>query len=226
MIRNRLVALIYRSAAFSLSVFFLVYYAQFVASQGFNPNYVYNYWGYLSGLYNAIFFAVMTVLSAFDLRHGQKGNPVIPYMPYGLSVVYFSLINFFGYFVYLVPFQVNGFSFAEIALFILMPLLTVAEWILFEEKGTVKFNIVPIWVLLPGIYAAFELIRPRIWGDAPLYDGSFYPYHFMNFEDGGVGPTIGKLIIATALVTALAFLLIFLNDLLAGKFRKRVSTED
>jgi hypothetical protein len=48
----------------------------------------------------------------------------------------------------------------------------------------------------------------------------------MNFEDGGIGPTIGKLIIAAVLVTALAFLLIFLNDLLAGKFRKRVNTED
>lgn len=110
---------------------------------------------------------------------------------------------------------------------IIFPLLFLGDYLLFGEKGTVKWIHPVYWVIYPIFFFAMSLLCHYIWKFA------WYPYPFLDCVEASSGvfnDTIWANIWitgATFLVSfaALSFLLVFLNNLIAGVYRKHDSKD-
>ena len=219
-IRNRLAALIFRSLAFALSIAVLLYH--FHKAGDFAPH-LYNYFYILSALYTIVIFGFMIIFNAIDLRRGLFGIPSSVFAPLSLTLVCFSGASIVGNLCYLLPLGIMDFSISYLLVNFTIPLFVIANWLLFEEKGTVKFTSIVLWMIIPMIYVGVELIRPYTWAPDPIFDGSKYPYPFMDFDKNGVWETWGQLIAAALVFVAISILTVFLNNLVAGKYKKRAA---
>ena len=217
-IRNRLAALLFRSSAFVLSICMFVFH--FHKAGAFAPH-LYNYFYVLSALYTIIIFGMMIIFNAIDLRHGLFGVPSSVFAPLGLTLVCFSLITIIGNLTYLLPLGLLDLSYHSIAINFIIPAFAIANWLLFEEKGTVKFASVVLWSVLPMLYIGIELIRAVTWGTEPIFGVSRYPYPFMDFDKNGVWETWGQIVLVAAIFFVISLLTVFLNNLVAGKYKKR-----
>lgn len=110
----------------------------------------------------------------------------------------------------------TGFwQYAIIVLHYVTPMLVLVNWIVFEEKGKVRYPQTLWWLLYPLFYLVVTEIRPVI-------DG-FYPYWFLNpFKayPAGIGSWGGVLIAVAVLFTFFGLLglgLIAIDRKLKGK---------
>lgn len=215
-IRNRLIPLIYRMAASAGTLVALIFYVTALGPA----------WRALSlcsvqiGYALAVVLVFETIFNAIDMRHGIRGMAAGFYMPFKLPLVVFCMTAGLLYFIdtivfYPIEFGAQGLIYHAVLL--LVPLI---DYLLFDEKGTVKWYQALSAMLYPTLYLAFVWARPIIWPDAELYNGSsgMYPYIILNprndfFLLGSVG---GFLALAAILVGVS-----FLNDVLAGKYRNR-----
>lgn len=68
-----------------------------------------------------------------------------------------------------------------------MPALTLLDWLLFDEKGRYPARDPFLWLLFPLFYAVYVNIRVATGAVLGLYDGSRYPYFFMDADLLGWG---------------------------------------
>lgn len=93
------------------------------------------------------------------------------------------------------------------------------DWIFFDEKGTVKFTSAFYYAIYPLFYIIFNIFRPIIFGESPIYhDGYPYPYQFL---DPANGIQVSGTIISLVAVVLVGLLCILLNNVLSGKFKKK-----
>ncbi|MBP5092375.1 MAG: Pr6Pr family membrane protein [Bacilli bacterium] len=175
----------------------------------------------LSALYTIIIFGFMIIFNAIDLRHGNYGVPSSVFTPLGLTVVCFSLVTVFGNLFYLAPLGLFRVSINDLLIKFAIPLSAIVNWLLFEDKGTVKFTSIVLWAILPMLYVGIELIRPNTWQPEPVFGTSRYPYPFMDFDRNGVWETWLQLVASAAIFVGICFLTVFFNNLIAGKYKKR-----
>ena len=62
------------------------------------------------------------------------------------------------------------------------PLYFVLYWYLYEEKSTLKWNLIPGWLIYPLVYVIYILIRGSFSG--------FYPYPFVNVAELGMSQVL------------------------------------
>ncbi len=216
-VRNRLLALIYRIGGLVLAIFAILFWSSDAANIGVHSL---CYLQSLLSVYAAIIFFFLIIFNAIDLRKGFWGIASGLYMPIGMSLTFFSLVMLIAHLGYTLPTGAAFYSLGEIFACLLLPAYSVGEWLLFEEKGTVNFSILPVWYLWPTLYLMLVLLRPFLWSNDPLLNGTPYPYAFMNFSTHPVWVVLLYVVIATILIAAIGVLLIILNDACAGKFRK------
>ncbi|MFD2037294.1 Pr6Pr family membrane protein [Belliella marina] len=72
------------------------------------------------------------------------------------------------------------------------PIATLVYWVLYENKKKIHWNQVPFWLIYPGVYLIFILVRGHFSG--------FYPYPFVNVAEIGY---------QQALINSLGVLLLF-----------------
>lgn len=73
------------------------------------------------------------------------------------------------------------------------PVLVILCWYFYEEKRFVSYNQIPSWLIYPGVYLVYILVRGA-------YSG-FYPYPFVNVLELGL---------SQVLVNSLVLLLVFI----------------
>jgi len=218
-IRNRLFALLYRCVAFGIIIYTLVLLLD-QPDVGISLCYFTNQ----SNILLAVLFGLMIVFNAIDLRHGIKGVPAGAFMPLSMAILLYICITGIVYNGILVPFQGLGYDLALVMGHVVTPLLAILDWVLFEEKGTIRWWHGFYWLVYPIFYCVFILVRPIIWQNSFFGDPggvSKYPYFFLDANKIGWGMVflwIGVLIVA---FFGMSELLIFLNNLIAGKYRKR-----
>ena len=212
-IRNRLAALIYRIIAFTgLVTVFQFYWANFDS-----------FWEAISCFDVEIGVLVMTILglevlfNLIDLRHGVHGMAAGSYMPISLPVTTFSTLSGILYFSYSIPSESAPVGTAAIIFHIILLVGPLFDWLFFSEKGSVRVSgaftalIYPLWFFLFGYF------RTVIWPNAPIHNGYMYAYPFLDFS----GPYIvGYSILYFGVALLSVLFTIFLNNLLAGKFRR------
>jgi hypothetical protein len=74
---------------------------------------------------------------------------------------------------------------SDVLLHTVVPLLTVLDWLVFEQKGRTTWKSPLAWIILPD---AYFVIRSCVSRSASLgYGGNRYPYPFLNADSLGWG---------------------------------------
>ncbi len=176
-IRNRLIALLFRLCAFAVLLWSLISYWSTLpyAYTAFCLLEIQTGLAYLAALFLLIIF------NAIDLRHGIHGAAAGGYMPAMLGIVAYTSIGGAVALGYSLPIHnlLNPSSILYSALLIALP---IAEWLLFEYKGNVRYYHTITWTIYPVFFMVFSILRVLIWTDAPLFqDGRDFEFLFLDF---------------------------------------------
>ena len=97
------------------------------------------------------------------------------------------------------------FSISNLIMHLILPLMFLVDWILFNNHNNAKWYYPFLSTILPLIYVAFILIRALILGNS--YSGTLYPYFFLNVERLGLGGVTLWVIILVVFFVALGYIL-------------------
>lgn len=90
-----------------------------------------------------------------------------------------------------------------------VPILTILDWLLFDQKGQIKLTAPLLWTVFPLVYFA------AIMGLAYFGKGvPFYPYPFMNVEKQGLPRVLITVAVMLAFFIALGYLFVLVDRLL------------
>ncbi len=212
-VRNRIIALLYRSAAFAV----------LVASFNFYWGGFSSFWAALScfdvqvGLSMIVMFGFVIVFNLIDLRHGIHGVAAYPYMPLALPLMAFSIVSGIVYFAYSLPAGGAPYGFFATLFHVGLILFPLIEWLFFDEKGTVRYSTGFSLMIYPIFYYVFAYFRTIIWPNTPVYGTNMYAYPCLDFTNKDI--VLYSVIYFTVLLGAVQ-LIIFLNNVLSGKYRR------
>ena len=218
-LRNRLIALLLRIAIFALYVTSLgIYVPQFgsfwVAMCSFSVE---------MGVVGMILVGLEIIFNLIDLRHGIHGVPAGPYMPIGLPINVFCILSGVLYFTSLLP--INAAPGGTYALLFHLTLIigSLVDWILLDEKGTVRFINGFVAQLYPILFFIFAYFRTVIWPNVPVYNGFMYALPFLDYTDPNI---VGHAFGFFGLTLGSVSLAIFINNILAGRYGFILKAED
>ena len=177
--RNRLITLFTRLGLFAGFLASLIFYWKKLG----NSYTVFCLFETQIGMLYLVVLSLTILGSLFDLRHGVKGIAPGFFRPLGLSFVCYGTLGGIMGIAYVMP--VHSFFCIEGLVYnLLLILVPVIDWILFEKKGSVKFYSGITWVFYPVFFLVFTVFRAVIWNNAPLFpDGSMYAYEFFSHHD-------------------------------------------
>lgn len=116
-------------------------------------------------------------------------------------------------------FSMGGtFSLSNFLLHTAVPVLSVLDWLLFDEKGKYTVRSPFMWVLLPDIYFVLIVIYAYTVGK-PFMGGSRFPYFFIDFDLLSVGAVLLYVAALHVFFIALGFVFVGIDRLLARKKR-------
>lgn len=104
-----------------------------------------------------------------------------------------------------------------------VPIMTILDWLLFDQKGQIKLTAPLLWTVFPLVYFA------AIMGLAYFGKGvPFYPYPFMNVEKQGLPRVLITVAVMLAFFVALGYLFVLVDRLLQkaeGKLLRKPASE-
>ena len=215
-IRNRLFAFLFRVASFGVSVWSC--YLLFATRP---PAIALCYFTVQTNILIAGVFALLVLFNLIDLiKHGLHGVAAGLWMPFALAGLLYALMT---------AIVGNGFlsqspyTLTTVLAHIVTPALYLLDWMLFEEKGTVKWWHAFYWLVFPAFYGAFIFIRPTIWPDVIVdtKNNSMYPYYFIDVTKNGAQQVSINVAILAAAFFVLGLVIVFFNNLMGGRFKKR-----
>jgi hypothetical protein len=100
--------------------------------------------------------------------------------------------------------EAQGFlsSPANIVLHYIVPLMTLADWLLFDKKGGFKKSSPFVWLAIPAAYLLFSLIRAHF---ATYYNGGRYPYFFINIDTYGIERVAWNVLVLGAFLLVIGY---------------------
>ena len=107
---------------------------------------------------------------------------------------------------------------------LIVPLLALADWILFCPKGSFRFTDPLAWLLPPIFYFGFVVIRARM-GDI-YYGKSSYPYGFIDINVLGWVQVLWNVSILVLAIFVMGCLFVLLDQLLGLLVKKTPPQED
>lgn len=127
------------------------------------------------------------------------------------------LITFIVYNFILRPFMhnVDGVmkinSIGNLIVHVVLPLMVIADYILFDEKGKFNKKTAYTWVLIPLSYFIFICIRAKMGGKF-TYAKSSYPYFFLDIDAYGIPQVILNVIISIIVILLLIYLYVYIDN--------------
>ena len=104
----------------------------------------------------------------------------------------------------------------------IVPLLTLLDWVLFDDKGRVTGREPVLWLIFPYLYLAFVTAAVGL-GASLGYDGSSrYPYPFLDVQKLGLGTVAGTVAVLTAGFLLLGYVFWALDRVAERVVRRRV----
>ena len=164
-----------------------------------------------------LFFEV--IFNIIDMRHGVHGIAAGWKSPLMLLLTGYCFIASILYFSYIMP--VHGYLTLRSVLYhVLLILIPLLNWLLFEIKGAVRYFFSFISILYPLLYVIISIFRAVIFPNDPLYTPDvMYIYHFFNPSEFSFRWAIW---VSFAIVIAFFFLLITFDNLLSKKWKKNL----
>lgn len=105
---------------------------------------------------------------------------------------------------------------------LILPIMVILDYILFDKKGLVTKKEPFIWIILPFLYWIFICIRAFM-GKTFVYTGSKYPYFFLDIDTFGLPQIILNVILAIILILILGFIFVFIDNILFKKILTKVN---
>ena len=95
----------------------------------------------------------------------------------------------------------------------IVPVATILDWLLFDEKGRLQLASPLLWTIFPLAYFVYAMIASRIGGGIG-YDGSRYPYPFIDADILGMGRVLVNVALLTIFFVALGYAFVLVDRLL------------
>ena len=115
---------------------------------------------------------------------------------------------------------------------IVLPVLYVADWIVFYEHGKVNWKLPLLSVSFPLLYLVYVFIHAALWGfdDTIMnYAGTdpvIYPYFFLNPQRVGVGGMVTWILILMAAFIGLGYLFMLIDRLIGKRAGSNAAKEE
>jgi hypothetical protein len=137
------------------------------------------------------------------------------------AVVISALVTMTGYHFILVPagkkqaISYNFFSFSDIVIHYVVPLLAISDWLFFAKKGLFAHYYPFLWVIPFLIYFFAVFVRAKFGGILEFVE-SKYPYYFIDLHKLGIIMTLRNIVIISCATVLLGYVLFFLDYLLTS----------
>ena len=172
-----------------------------VADGRFNLN-VFQYFTIQSSVVVAIYM-IFSVVSLIKSKQSQTFTKYPVFM--GVSLMGISLTMVVAFFLLSHAFS-NVSASGKLSMTLLhevLPILTIGNYILFEEKGKWKKKDPFLFCIFPLVYVTYALIAAQIGNGIGSLTGSKYPYPFLDMDALGVVP-----VLITCVIISLIYLLV------------------
>ena len=180
-VQNRYISILYKCGAFAAGLTGIL--LQCGVGTGRLDLSVLNYFTLMSNVLCAVYF----LLSAIWLLIRKRS--IFPAMK-GALLLCISVTGLVYHFMLAGRFEMQGTLFwSNTLLHYIVPLLTVLDWLLFDEKGRYTKRDPLKWTLFPAAYFLYVNIRVKMGGILGPY-GNRYPYFFMDPDLLGWGPVL------------------------------------
>lgn len=156
------------------------------------------------------------IAAVFQSRTGRSWKPMVK----GAILMCISVTGLVYHFMLHGRFEMQGtILLSNILLHYVVPICTVIDWVVFDEKGYYSVKTAALWLLAPLGYFIFVMIAVSMGAHLGPY-GERYPYFFLDVD------TLGFLtVFLTGLVMELSFFLlglfwVWLDKVLARRTAK------
>lgn len=221
--KNRNAQMIFRSAYCALGIL-----AVFASFGIFENVYMFrwDFYIYFTNLSNYLCLGIMIAELVACVRKKDDGYtnacPQLKFVGLVAIILTFSVFNF------LLAGEagrdpLRNWEIGSVLLHVILPIMYVMDWFVFNERGTAKWKYVLSTVLFPAIYFVFIVIHAAILGfDTSIKNGLgnpplIYPYFFLNFEKLGVGGVAMWLVLIAGAVMLVGALFVLIDKALAKK---------
>lgn len=220
-IKNRHALLIYRGLLALLALYGILSTAG--VFKGSFSSVVFVFYTVQSNALVAILFLYLFIRGALRLNKGGY-TPSAALLRVKGAVTLCITVTFLVFWVLLAPsmFQMTEgdnylLSFDNNAVHTIVPLMTILDWVLFDEKGVFKKYDPLLWLATPVAYFLFAVIRAEI-GGVIMTVNSRYPYFFIDFDLYGYKVFYYVLAILF-FFTALGYLILLIDRKCFKKFK-------
>ena len=213
MIRDNITQIIFRTVFCTLAV------VGFLASLGlFEAQFKSSFYVYFTNLSNYICmfigFAELAATIKKTRENDESFTDVFPKMKFiGMVMIFitFAVYNFM--LAKDKPIEKN-LAVSSILLHIVLPLMYIADWILFREHKKVKKTYPLLSVVIPILYALFVFVRAEIIG---RQGDVVYPYFFLDVNKLGWDKVAVWIVILIAAFVAVGYIFYLIDGLIGEK---------
>ena len=213
MIRDNITQIIFRTVFCTLAV------VGFLASLGlFEAQFKSSFYVYFTNLSNYICmfigFAELAATIKKTRENDESFTDVFPKMKFiGMVMIFitFAVYNFM--LAKDKPIEKN-LAVSSIVLHIVLPLMYIADWILFREHKKVKKTYPLLSVVIPILYALFVFVRAEIIG---RQGDVVYPYFFLDVNKLGWDKVAVWIVILIAAFVAVGYIFYLIDGLIGEK---------
>lgn len=210
-VKNRLIALFYRICALGLGLYAVIY--DFGIFDGNFKAINLFYFTIISNLFCLGLFVALVVRTVNDiLKDGIHGSSSIsPHIKGGILIS--ILLTMSVYHFILIPYalKINPYQtlkFTDVVLHYFVPVLTLFDWLLFDEKKGFRWYDPMIWVIGPYLYIIFVFIQARF----PIADRinshiNTYIYEFLDVNLLGISGVLTNIVSLTIVFVIVGYLI-------------------
>lgn len=176
----------------------------------------------LSNLVCAVWAVLSLVVTARDARRSGWRGGSSPSPRVAGFVLMSILVTMLIYLVVLVPTvpPAERFTPEDTLVHVIVPILTVLDWLLFTPKGAQRWFDPLLWAVPPYAYLAWAFLNHALGG---TFSGRPYPYPFMDIEAIGWGGFLLYLLALTVALEVVAYLIHAIDRLLARRVGRAIA---
>lgn len=158
----------------------------------------FNFYSYFTNQSNT-YAAILLLISAYVLWKGIKSPNLALFR--GAASLYMIITGV----VFMVllsdqdPSKLTAVPIDNLILHYIMPVVLLLDWLLDPPKKRIAFKKALLWLVYPIIYVICSLIRGE--------NNGFYPYPFLNPDNGGYGTVFLYIFAITGFVAVMAWLM-------------------
>lgn len=135
--------------------------------------------------------------------HGCKKTTWCPALK-GIAMMGITITMLVAHFILKMGFSMGSASgLSLLAVHYIVPLMTIADWLLFDEKGSISIISPFIWTAFPLAYFAYSMIAAQVLNGMEYI--TRYPYPFINVDLLGWSKVLHTVLILTAFFIALGY---------------------